>query len=116
MYPVGSGVYELARPDTIVCRCEEVTAGEIAASLLPGSRDPDPAKAVTRAGMGNCQGRNCGRHIAAIVARHSGRPIHEVAPFTARPPVKPVAVTAIAARFDAPEGEIELDREPEPRP
>ena len=45
----------LCRPDTIVCRCEDVSAGELAEH-----RDWRAAKVLTRAGMGACQGRICG--------------------------------------------------------
>jgi D-hydroxyproline dehydrogenase subunit alpha len=45
----------MCRPDTIVCRCEDVAA----ASLLP-HRDWRAAKLATRVGMGPCQGKTCG--------------------------------------------------------
>ncbi|MCG2583081.1 FAD/NAD(P)-binding oxidoreductase [Massilia sp. TS11] len=46
---------EVCRPSTIVCRCEDVTAAELAPH-----RDWRSAKLQTRAGMGPCQGRICG--------------------------------------------------------
>jgi thioredoxin reductase len=95
-YPVQPGIYELARPDTVVCRCEEVTAAEILDSIVADSSDPNSVKSVTRAGMGLCQGRNCQRQIAALVARHAGQRIQEVPVFTPRAPVKPVPIELIA--------------------
>jgi NADPH-dependent 2,4-dienoyl-CoA reductase/sulfur reductase-like enzyme len=95
-YAVGQGVYALAKPDTIVCRCEEVTVQEIFDGIIAESSDPNSVKSVTRAGMGNCQGRNCQRHIASMVAGRAGKSIDQVPMFTARPPVKPVPIGLIA--------------------
>jgi endonuclease YncB( thermonuclease family) len=73
LYPVGSGVHELWTRDTIVCRCEEVTAGEILDAVAQGHTDPNAVKALTRAGMGHCQGRNCARQVVGLVAGVTGR-------------------------------------------
>ena len=45
--------------DAIVCRCERVTAGEIRSLIREGVRDMNEIKALTRAGMGACQGKTC---------------------------------------------------------
>jgi len=45
--------------DTIICRCERVSAGEIRALIRSGSRDINEIKAVTRAGMGSCGAKTC---------------------------------------------------------
>ncbi len=45
--------------DTIICRCERVTAGEIRNLIRKGCRDMNEIKAVTRAGMGACGGKTC---------------------------------------------------------
>ena len=42
--------------DTVVCRCEEITAGEIRTAVGEGHTDPDQVKAYLRCGMGACQG------------------------------------------------------------
>jgi thioredoxin reductase len=97
IYRVGPGIYELADAATIVCRCEDVTAGDLEGAIVEEMvDDPNVAKGVTRAGMGLCQGRYCARQIAAIIARHSGASIDQVEPATVRPPVKPVPIGAIA--------------------
>jgi len=95
-YPVGPGIYELCTPETVVCRCEEVTAAEITANILPGSADPNSVKNLTRAGMGQCQGRNCSRQVASLVARTAGKSIPEVPMFTPRPPAKLVPIALVA--------------------
>lgn len=96
IYKVGPGIYDLWTPDTVVCRCEEVTAGEIMDNILGGSADPSSVKSLTRAGMGQCQGRNCARQVASLVARQAGRDLAELPTFTPRAPVKAVPIALIA--------------------
>lgn len=96
MYPVGQGIYEVATPETIVCRCEEVTVSELSSVLDNGVTDPNILKGFTRAGMGRCQMRNCGSQIMAMCASRSGISIAQVPPITVRPPVKPVLIGSIA--------------------
>ena len=96
MYRVGPGIYEWATDQTVVCRCEEVTAGEARRNILFDSRDPNMVKSLTRMSMGLCQGRICSRQIAAIFARETGRPLSDVPPLSPRPPLKPVPIGLIA--------------------
>ena len=99
MYPVGRGIYDLADDGTVVCRCEEVTLGEIRAALAAFPADAQGVKEYTRAGMGLCQGRMCARQVAAEVARAARVPIGSVAPASVRPPVKPLPIAAVAAEM-----------------
>lgn len=64
----------------IVCRCEEVTEGEIvqAIHMNPPARDIDGIKRRTRAGAGRCQGGFCLPQIAEILARELNIPMEEV--------------------------------------
>ena len=96
MHRVGAGVYELAGAETVVCRCEEVDA-RAARLAIEGVGDVNVVKALTRAGMGLCQGRNCQRQVAALIAS-APQPLRwrEVAPATPRCPVRPVPLAAIA--------------------
>src|SRR5262249_47466473 len=58
-----------ALPDaTILCRCENVTAGEVRAAADEGLREINRVKAATRLGMGRCQGRVCGIAGAEVLA------------------------------------------------
>ena len=82
--------------DTIVCRCEEVTAGEIRRVVALGCAGPNQVKAFTRCGMGPCQGALCEPTVAALVARARGAPVASVGRFTARPPAKPITLDEIA--------------------
>ncbi|MGL4528755.1 MAG: FAD-dependent oxidoreductase [Beijerinckiaceae bacterium] len=87
-----------APPDeTIVCRCEEVSAGELRARAKVGRPGPNQLKAFTRAGMGPCQGRQCGYTVAQIAAEVQGRSLDDVGYFRIRPPLKPVTLGELAS-------------------
>ena len=83
--------------ETMVCRCEEVTAGELRERATQGRPGPNQLKAFTRAGMGPCQGRQCGYTMAHIVAAAQNRPIEEVGFYRIRPPLKPVTLGELAS-------------------
>ncbi|MFA6964404.1 FAD-dependent oxidoreductase [Bosea sp. (in: a-proteobacteria)] len=84
--------------ETIVCRCEEVTAGQIrdAASRL-GVTGPNQMKAFLRCGMGPCQGRLCGPTVVELIAQVRGVSPAETGYYRLRPPVKPVTLAELAA-------------------
>ena len=80
----------------LVCRCEEILLEEVFAAIAAGAQTVDDIKRRTRAGMGTCQGIFCVPVIAAIVAQATALPIDRVAGTTARPPVRPVMLAALA--------------------
>ena len=85
--------------DEIVCRCEEVTAGELRAACRDlGVDDARGAKLMTRAGMGLCQGRVCGRAVNDVVALASGRPadLDAMPRWAGRLPAVPITLDALA--------------------
>jgi NADPH-dependent 2,4-dienoyl-CoA reductase/sulfur reductase-like enzyme len=82
---------------TIVCRCEEVTAGQVRQAARLGAAGPNQAKAYLRAGMGPCQGRICGTVVAALIADERGIPIAEAGALRPRAPFKPMTVGELAA-------------------
>ncbi|MDP9153070.1 MAG: FAD-dependent oxidoreductase [Pseudomonadota bacterium] len=87
-------------PDVIVCRCEDVTRGEIDAACDAGARDADQLKAWTRCGMGPCQGRTCGDIAAEILAaRTPGGSREQAGSFSARTPLRPMTVEALTGDF-----------------
>ena len=96
LFEVRPGIYELMANDVTVCRCEEVTAGDIRAMLADWTANVNVVKAVTRAGMGLCQGRICGGLVAELTARGTGRRIDEVDFFHPRPPLKPIPLEVLA--------------------
>ncbi|WP_395020113.1 FAD-dependent oxidoreductase [Dongia sp.] len=84
-------------PDaTILCRCENVTAGELRAAADQGLREINRVKAATRLGMGRCQGRVCGIAGAEVLAARLGVSVDSVGRLRAQPPVKPVPIEALA--------------------
>ncbi len=91
----------LLPPDeTIVCRCEEVTAGEIRNIAALGCSGPNQTKSFCRAGMGPCQGRLCGLTVANIIAD-----VHQLAPeevgyYRIRTPIKPLTIGELADLAD----------------
>jgi thioredoxin reductase len=95
LHAVGVGVYELATPETVVCRCEGLTAAAIA-SAVETTVDVNAVKTLTRACMGLCQGRNCQRQVAAAIARRHAIGLADVPVATPRAPVRPVAIAAAA--------------------
>jgi NAD(P)H-nitrite reductase large subunit len=74
--------------DMVICRCEEITLGEILDAIDEGFVTVNDIKRATRAGMGLCQGRSCARTIARLVAQKTGRPMEEILPTGARFPVR----------------------------
>jgi NAD(P)H-nitrite reductase large subunit len=96
------GLYELATDDTIVCRCEEITLGEIKAALEADVSNMNEVKRMTRMGMGSCQGRMCAPALQEIIARERGLSPADIEPLSPRPPIRPVPITALA-------GHTELD-------
>jgi glycine/D-amino acid oxidase-like deaminating enzyme len=86
-----------ALPDeTILCRCEEVTAGAVRAACRSASPTLATVKRLTRAGMGRCQGRFCAGPLTKLVEAEGG-PVPDVSAFFApRPPARPVPLGALA--------------------
>lgn len=81
---------------TVVCRCEEVTAGEIRKVVALGCDGPNQMKAFIRCGMGPCQGRMCGLTATELIASERGVSAQEVGYYRLRPPVKPIALAELA--------------------
>lgn len=90
---------------TILCRCEEVSAGDIRAAISQfGVHELNRLKAVSRVGMGRCQGRVCGGAAAELLAHETNRDIAAVGRLRSQAPVKPVPLTlALAAQQEAAE-------------
>lgn len=82
--------------DMLVCRCEEVTVGEIKEAIRQGARDVTGVKRRTRAGMGLCQGRTCEKLVQQILKQELGNPPAEISAGTPRPPVRPITFRSLA--------------------
>jgi NAD(P)H-nitrite reductase large subunit len=78
--------------DIVVCRCEEITLGEIREWIDRGYDTVGEIKRVLRAGMGPCQGRGCQDIIMREISRRCKIPMDQVEAGTVRPPVKPIKI------------------------
>ncbi len=98
-YPPYAGALSPA-DTTLVCRCEEVTAGDIRRYAALGCLGPNQAKAFGRAGMGPCQGRYCGLTVTALLAGANAQTPDETGYYRIRAPLKPVTLGELAALDD----------------
>ena len=87
----------------ILCRCEDVTAEDIAHAVAAGFHTLEEVKRYTGFGTGPCQGKECLVAVALAVARASGTPVTALRPFTARAPLSPTELKTFAALADEPE-------------
>ena len=96
LFTPGPGAFELAREDTLVCRCEGVTLEKIRQAVKMGAKSISEVKSITRTGMGECQGRICGPIIMHLVSKFSGTPLAEVGTYSARPPIFPLPLEILS--------------------
>jgi NADPH-dependent 2,4-dienoyl-CoA reductase/sulfur reductase-like enzyme len=94
--PLRPGFHALATEKTVVCRCEELTLGEIEAGIAAGGVNFRTLKVMTRLGMGPCQGRMCWPATACLIAARTERRVEEAGPLSIRPPVKAVRLEDLA--------------------
>lgn len=79
--------------DTIVCRCEVISAGELRRTVREtGAQEVNRAKAFSRVGMGRCQGRYCGHAAAEIIAAEAEIPVEDVGRIRTQAPIKPLTI------------------------
>lgn len=87
-----------AADDLVVCRCENITAGELRETVRAcGADEMNRLKALSRFGMGRCQGRMCGAAAAEILAHASGRPLAQVGRLRGQAPIKPIPIQLASA-------------------
>ncbi len=89
------------REEVLICRCQEVTEKEILNAIQDGATTVDGVKRRTRACMGLCQGKTCGRLVERLVAQQTGQDPAEVKPQKSRMPVRPVKIGAFGGENDA---------------
>ena len=88
---VDLGTY-VPQPDDamIICRCEEITKGEIRRAVHDGMFTIEEIRRFLRTGMGLCQGQTCGKFVKNIVARELGIAPKDLQSATARAPMRPI--------------------------
>ena len=82
--------------DLLICRCEEVTKGEIRQAVHAGMFTIEENRRFLRCGMGLCQGQTCGKLVKGIVARELQVSPAEIEPATSRAPMRPTEMRIMA--------------------
>lgn len=96
---IRSGWPEMVTDDTLVCRCEEVSFGALCRTAeSTGSTSLRALKLSTRAGLGICQGRICGRSLEQLIARRlPDNALGDVVSTDRRPLAVPIRLGELAA-------------------
>ncbi|MDP2000309.1 MAG: FAD/NAD(P)-binding oxidoreductase [Rhodoferax sp.] len=90
-FPFPAGWAAQVQDEVVICRCEEVTAGELRRTAhATGAVEMNRLKALCRVGMGRCQGRMCGVAAAEVLAHCTGRSVEQVGRLRGQAPVKPI--------------------------
>jgi bacterioferritin-associated ferredoxin len=86
--------------ELVICRCEEVTDSDIKKVIRQGVSRMNEVKRLTRAGMGLCQGKTCGRLVAGILAKETHQHLHEIKPSTSRPPTRVFPLSVLSSTVE----------------
>lgn len=86
----------MADDDMIICRCEEITKGEIRRAVHDGMYTLTEMRRYLRTGMGLCQGQTCSKLVKGIVAKELKLSPAELEPATSRVPMRPVEMEILA--------------------
>lgn len=90
-----------AQDDLMICRCEEITAGDIRqAALSSGATELNRVKAMTRLGMGRCQSRMCGAAAAEILTHCLGNNIQSAGRLRGQAPIKPIPFVSVPVQSE----------------
>lgn len=89
--------FRIPSGDTIVCRCEEVTAKDVLDAVAIGATGPNQLKAYRRTGMGPCQGRLCGLTVTELMAQARDKTPQEIGYYRLRAPVKTITLAELAS-------------------
>ena len=96
-----------APDELVVCRCENVTAGALRRTIAESGADElNRLKALSRVGMGRCQGRMCGVAAAEILAHAVGVPVQQVGRLRGQTPIKPIPMDLLHQTPVASEGAV----------
>lgn len=92
-FPVPDDWAAHAPDELVVCRCENVTAGSLRRTIADaGASEMNRLKALSRVGMGRCQGRMCGVAAAEILAHATQQPLQQVGRLRGQAPIKPIPI------------------------
>jgi len=76
--------------DLIICRCEEITKGEIRRAIYDGMYTMPEIRRYLRAGMGLCQGQTCGRLVKNLLQNELSKAVPPAEEPSARAPMRPI--------------------------
>ena len=101
-FPVPQDWAAYAPDDLVICRCENVTAGTLRQTVATAGADElNRLKALSRVGMGRCQGRMCGVAAAEILAHATQQPLQQVGRLRGQAPIKPIPIRLVPAEEGA---------------
>jgi NAD(P)H-nitrite reductase large subunit len=91
------GVFVEHEDDSIViCRCEEVTKGEIRKAVHDGMFTLQEVRKYLRTGMGLCQGQTCGKLVKNVIARELNVSPMTLEAAVGRAPMRPIEMKVLA--------------------
>jgi D-hydroxyproline dehydrogenase subunit alpha len=96
LYAFGGYDASLADRDTLICRCEEISFGQVEDALAEDLTMIGAIKRQTRVGMGRCQGRYCGPVLDTLLAAKFGYVRDDYSGFAPRVPIRPVRIEDLA--------------------
>jgi NADPH-dependent 2,4-dienoyl-CoA reductase/sulfur reductase-like enzyme len=97
-FPWPAGLAAALPDDVLLCRCEAVTAGALRRAAADfGAADVNRLKALTRIGMGRCQGRFCGPAATEALSAMLDVDVEEVGRLRGQAPVKPLPLATMPA-------------------
>lgn len=96
LYRIPGGALQDIPDDTVVCRCEDITMGDLKKGIAMGFNTSMSLKTAARVSMGNCQGRTCGPVVFDLLSLLGKQEPGAIGPFHARPPLKPISIAALA--------------------
>lgn len=82
--------------DLIICRCEEITKGELRKAVHEGMYTVTEMRRYLRAGMGLCQGQTCSQLVKGIIVKELGVSPAELEPATSRAPMRPITMEVLS--------------------
>ena len=88
------------KENIIICRCQDITLAEIEEAIDQGMVHPEQIKRFLHVGMGPCQGRTCGRLIARLIAKKTGKPVEKLKQTKPRSPLVGVSMKSILQEDD----------------
>jgi len=82
--------------DTIICRCEQQTIGDLKAFCSRPNITAKEIKLNGRFTMGRCQGRFCASNIKTVMTEYGIKPENQILSSNGRWPVKPTSISALS--------------------